>query len=321
LLHNQSPYFVLHNKLPDIHLFKVFGSLCYASTLTNHRTKLNPRARKSLFLGYKPGYKGFVLLDLLSRDIFVSRHVSFHENILPYHTDSTSTTLSWEYFSSTPVTADIQSSTPTDNNCSPSIFDDLPIPVTSPPASPSPVIDPPRHSTRIRNPPTHLKDFVCSNIHSSTYPLHQYLSYDNISSNHFSFIAALHTQTEPTTYAEASKHACWNQAMQVELLALEKTGTWDIVDLPPHAKPIGCRWIYKVKHHADGSIERCKARLVAKGYTQIEGLDYFDTFSPVAKLTTVRLVIALASINNWHLHQLDVNNVFFMDSYKKMCTC
>jgi hypothetical protein len=65
--------------------------------------------------------------------------------------------------------------------------------------------------------------------------------------------------------------------MQTELSALETTGIWEIVDLPDHIKPIGCRWIIKIKHNVDGSIERYKTRLVAKGYTQIEGLDYFDT--------------------------------------------
>jgi hypothetical protein len=326
LLQGQSPYYRLYHKLPDINTFKVFGCLCHASSLQSHRTKLQARARKTVFLGYKSGYKGFLLLDIHTREVFVSRHVVFHEHYLPYPSNKDSITTQWEYFSTSaspiPTSESVENTSPTP------IIDDDDYSSSSPPISPSHfspdaspnlpspnVVSPdpppsPRHSNRTRNAPVYLQDYVCNHLHISPYPISNYLSHANLSNSHSHFVMSLHSHTEPKTYAEASKHECWNKAMQVELSALEQTGTWQIVDLPDHIKPIGCRWIYKIKYHADGSVERYKARLVAKGYTQIEGLDYFDTYSPVAKMTTIRLVIALASIHNWHLHQLDVNNAF-----------
>ena len=92
--------------------------------------------------------------------------------------------------------------------------------------------------------------------------------------------------------------------------ALHDNHTWDLVTLPLGKKAIGCKWVYKVKFNAQGEVERYKARLVAKGYTQQEGLDYQETFSPVVKIVTVKVVLSLAAMHGWFLHQMDAFNAF-----------
>lgn len=115
---------------------------------------------------------------------------------------------------------------------------------------------------------------------------------------------------EPTSYSTAQKHAQWRFAMAEEFNSLLKQGTWTLVAPPPHGNIVGCRWVYKIKQRADSSLERYKARLVAKGYHQQSGLDYDETFSPVVKAQTIRIVLSIAIRNNWPLLQLDVKNAF-----------
>uniref|UniRef100_A0A2N9GQI4 Reverse transcriptase Ty1/copia-type domain-containing protein n=1 Tax=Fagus sylvatica TaxID=28930 RepID=A0A2N9GQI4_FAGSY len=142
----------------------------------------------------------------------------------------------------------------------------------------------PRRSYRVNTLPSHLHDFHC-----------------------FSVFATLH---EPHTFREASPDPLWQQVMKEELDALLKTGTWDLVDLSAGKSAIGCKWVYKIKTRSDGTIDRYKARLVAKGYTQEYGIDYKETFAPVARLSFVRTLIAVSASRHWPLFQMDVKNAF-----------
>ncbi len=98
--------------------------------------------------------------------------------------------------------------------------------------------------------------------------------------------------------------------MDEERAALDVDATWELVALPKDKKAIGCKWVYKVKHNADGSMSRYKGRLVSKGYAQTYGIDYEETYSPIAKMTTVRAIITMAAAKGWSLHQMDVKNAF-----------
>ena len=105
--------------------------------------------------------------------------------------------------------------------------------------------------------------------------------------------------------------------MAEELTALHQTHTWDLVPLPPSKRAIGSRWVYKIKTKSDRSIEWYKARLVTEGYFQEYGMDYEETFASVAKMTTVRSLIAVASTRRWNNSQMDVKNAFLNGDLKK----
>ncbi|MCO5603161.1 hypothetical protein L7F22_057308 [Adiantum nelumboides] len=109
----------------------------------------------------------------------------------------------------------------------------------------------------------------------------------------------------------------WKDAMQQEIDSIHKNHTWDLVDLPTGKKPIGTKWVFKVKRKQDGTIDRYKARLVAKGYAQQKGIDYDETFAPTSRASTVRSLVAIAAHHNWKVHQLDIKTAFLNGDLKK----
>ena len=119
-----------------------------------------------------------------------------------------------------------------------------------------------------------------------------------------------YTHTKPPSYRIACKFPQWIKAMDEEFSALQRQKTWSLVPAMPGINLVGCKWVYKLKLHSDGTIARYKARLVAKGFHQQVGVDNTETFSPVVKPAIVRLVLSIVVSFNWPLRQLDVSNAF-----------
>ncbi|KAL4303976.1 hypothetical protein GQ457_10G014420 [Hibiscus cannabinus] len=344
VLQNKTPFEILFQKKPKITHLRVFGSLAYASVLPKPVTKLHSRAVKCVLIGYPKNIKGYRLFNLETQTVFVSRDVVFVENTFPFKQkdskDVNHVLPMCENFSdaddvfkvkslkqSGPVTMPasfgngkgvtvsnrIVSSDISDDNSSAILPNDNS--KGSLGASQQPLVDMSQPNGRPRRTcqlPQKFKDYQVDlpKVRTSPHAIHQVLSFHNISSLHMSFVNSIDVLKEPKSYKHAILHDCWKKAMSEEITALERNNTWDLVPLPEGKQAIGCKWVYKTKLKSDGSLERYKARLVAKGYTQQPGIDYLSTFSPVAKLTTIRTLLAVAASRNWILEQLDVNNAF-----------
>ncbi|CAN1342859.1 Retrovirus-related Pol polyprotein from transposon TNT 1-94 [Linum perenne] len=294
ILNDKSPIEVLTTKPPSYDHLRVFGCLAYSTNICPSRQKFDSRALTCVFLGYPASTKGFLLYNVHSNQVIISRDAIFHESIFPFvHSD--------QFFSQ----RDKSHSTLdmfrvlNDANDSNDVHQTEEVSVAKPSVS--------RHSGRTVKTPAYLQDYQCSAVR---YPIQRSVCTQRLSAPFKRFVLALNSIEEPANYKTAVLNPSWVKAMESELESLHKTNTWSLVPLPSDKKPIGCKWVFKVKYKADGSIERYKARLVAKGYTQTAGIDYVETFAPVAKMTTVRVLLSLAAIKGWKLFQLDVNTAF-----------
>ncbi|KAM1108382.1 hypothetical protein ACFX2B_004976 [Malus domestica] len=304
-----SPWELLFKAPPQYHLLKTFGCACYPWLQPYSSSKLDPKSKLCVFLGYSLNHSGYRCLDPVTNRLYISRHVVFDETLFPFKHSLTlpSPTVSPPSISSPPLSHPISLTIPIHPTPTPPSILQNP---SSSPSSSSVPLPPPSSSSHVPPPTT-----IPTNHHPMITRAKAGISKPKI------FTATKHHLSPsvdpltiipptPTTYLQASKHPAWVKAMTDEYQALQSTGTWELVSSHPSYNLVGCKWVFKIKHKADGSIERYKARLVAKGFHQQEGLDFSETFSPVAKPTTIRILLSLAVSYDWFVHQLDVSNAF-----------
>lgn len=302
-LQNKIPYEVLLESPVDYEEIKVFGCLAFSANTATKGDKFQPRGIPCVFLGYPPLKKGFRLLSLITNEMFVSRDVKFNEKVFPFNDKFKDT-----YMEPVPEPVLLDNSKPIQDDdifCEEIQNEDAEHDVGDEREgdaqnSEEPVL---RRSTRQVKHPTWMSDYV-TNANANA------VTTQEVQPQFCCFLSTLEKAVDPVTYKEAVKKQCWIDAMNAELEALEANNTWDIVDLPEDKHVIGSKWVYKTKYNPDGSIERYKSRLVILGNKQVHGIDFTETFAPVAKLSTVRALLAVAAMQNWVVCQMDVSNAF-----------
>ncbi|KAM1480911.1 hypothetical protein ACFX2I_028001 [Malus domestica] len=275
-------------KLGIAHL-KVFGSVCYVHTPSELRHKLEPKSIKGVFVGYAKCEKGYRVFDPISKRLILSRDVVFDEDSAWEWERST------ERYRSLPTyefdSVDTQRSKNAEND--PQVPSDLSSGILEESAS---GID-----------DTQINFQSSAGVNDTQFFDHTPLKWrkldDVLAQCNLCII-------EPEKYEDAAKDESWMNAMKDELSMIEKNETWKLVDRPSNKPVIGLKWVFKTKLNLDGTVQKNKARLVAKGYAQKPGIDYNETFAPVARLDTIRTLIALAAQKSWKLYQLDVKSAF-----------
>ena len=265
---------------PSVDHLKVFGCVCYAHIPKDERKKLDSKARESIFLGYGKEKKGYRLYDVATKKVFYSRDVIFNEEKFNYSDEGND--------------KQVKTKETNKEELEPNRMEvediNYELEENESENSDNEMLTRPK---RTRRAPDHYGEWV------------------HIAENNAS---------EPKNMSEvmsSNEKEEWLNAMENEIQSLNKHNVWELVELPEGRKTVGCKWIYKVKHDEDGNIERYKARLVAQGFSQKEGIDYDETFSPVVRFESIRTVLALAAQFGLSLHQMDVKTAFLNGELKE----
>ena len=319
-LKDKTPYECFRDRKPTVEHIRIFGCIAYAKIDKQQLRKLDDRSRVLVHLGTEPGSKAYRLFDPHTQKVVVSRDVVFDEakgwnwkysNIVKdgdgsfdiiFHSygnrglqdfQESITSEQIETEDNEQTYSDIEE-TETENAIGHEEEEEE-HEIAENVTNPAPML---RRSGRQINRPKHLEDYVLMTEEEGE-------------------LLLLSLNDEPRNFHEAKEHKKWVQACEEEINSIEKLKTWDLVEPPIGVKPIGLKWVFKLKRNSDGSINKHKARLVAKGYVQQFGVDFEEVFAPAARIETIRLLIDLAASHGWEIHHLDVKTAFLHGELKE----
>lgn len=321
-----TPYKAWYGRKPAVSHLRVFGCRAYAKEM-GHTSKLADRSRAGVFLSYAEGAKAYRVLDPMMRRVHTARDVTFDEAngwdrgaggeaqpttefIIEYHYE-----MPLAAAPATPMAAAAASpaASPPSVAAPASPMAAATSPAT-PHAPPVPTAPPPEFVT-----PLSQDDARLDVEHGESPPI-RYRTYDNLlwedepvpGLAERNLDAELHLVStgEPASFAEPDGDSAWRMAMQEEIDSIERNCTWELSDLPAGHRAITLKWVYKLKRNETGEVIKHKARLVARGFVQQEGIDFDEVFAPVARMESVRLLLALAAQEGWQVHHMDVKSTF-----------
>ena len=323
---NKSPTLAVRNKTPEeawsgtkpsVAHFRVFGCLSYAHVPDSKRTKLDNKSLKCVLLGISEESKAYRLYDPLSQKVLISRDVIFNEEeSWPWddsYAGAIQAPLDW---------SDVDEDSK--NNIQDEVIDNNSGGTSHEEDSGSISADNRFHEENVEHQTIeeHTTVELISSLadRRSRHPpiwMRDYDSGKGLSDDDHQGNFALFVDDDPLSYMDAAQSSKWRCAMDSEIETIRKNNTWVLTDLPCGAKTVGVKWVYKTKLNEHGEIDKYKAHLVAKGYTQQYGVDYMEVFAPVARMDTIRLVLALSAQKGWSLFQLDVKSAFLHGELKE----
>ena len=318
---DKTPFEIVNGFRPSVKHMRVFGCQVFMLTPEKKRSKWDPKAREGLFMGYEEVSKAYRIYDIEANRVMISRDVTFNESVFAF-----SPTLPQESVDDTALDFDSMS------------ISDEPHPMqfkktgkrkdrSNNQEKVSQRTLPARRGAGLEeaSAPEDLESRQAKRRSSTRTNFDEERKGsgeddDDATPQAFwqasaNIVEGSADLSEPTTFKDAvggQDQVHWRKAICAELDSMKLRGVFRATKLPAGQHTIGTKWVFKIKRKADGSIEKYKARLVAKGFKQKQGIDYTETFSPVVKYVTLRMVIAITKYFDWSLYQLDVVTAFLV---------